>query len=118
MSKLRKPWPVRLTFLISRFIASVGPLDGEYRVVIMNTSAQAGVNTNANIGVAVPGMTNVGLLVLIIGLVIVVLGVVPLVLAMRAQRTAPGRPSSAVPPWGDGVPGPPRDPARLDQLRP
>jgi hypothetical protein len=97
--------------------------DGEYRVVIMNTTAGAGVDTNARIGVAIAGMSNVGLLVLIIGLVILALGVVPLVIALAtpSRPTAPSGSGSAAPPStttsGAPVTGPARDPAQVDQIR-
>jgi hypothetical protein len=65
--------------------------DGEYRVVMMNTSAAAGVDTNARFAVAVPGMGNIGLVILVIGLVILAIGVVLLVVALArtSQPTAP-----------------------------
>lgn len=91
--------------------------DGEYRVVIMNASAAAGVDTNARFGVAVPGVGNAGLLVLIIGLVILGIGVVLLViaLAMRSRPTAPPGAGSTVAPSSAPVAGSGRDPAHVDQ---
>ena len=93
--------------------------DGEYRVVIMNASPAAGVDTNARFGVAVPGMGNVGLLVLIIGLVILAVGVVLLVLAlaMGSRPTAPPAAGSAAAPPGAPAAGPGRDAAHVEQPR-
>jgi hypothetical protein len=91
--------------------------DGEYRVVIMNASAAAGVDTNARFGVAVPGLGNVGLLVLIIGLVLLAVGVVLLVvaIAMRSRPDAPPGAGSAAAPSSAPAAGPGHDPARVDQ---
>lgn len=94
--------------------------DGEYRAVIMNASAAAGVDTNARFGAGVPGMGNVGLLVLIIGLVIMAIGVVLLVigLATRSRPTAPPPAGSTAVPSTAAAAGPGHDPARVDQSGP
>ena len=94
--------------------------DGEYRVVIMNASSAAGVDTNARFGVGVPGLGNVGLLVLIIGLVILGIGVVLLVIAlvMRSRPTAATGAGSAAAPSSAPVAAPGRDPAQVDQSGP
>ena len=89
--------------------------DGEYRVVIMNASSAAGVDTNARFGVAVPGLGNVGVLVLIIGLILLAIGVVLLVvaLAMRSRPTAPAGAGSAAAPPTASVGAADRDPAHV-----
>jgi hypothetical protein len=91
--------------------------EGAYRVVIMNASSAAGVDTNARFGAGVPGLGNVGLLVLIIGLVIFAIGVVLLVvaLAMRSRPTAPPGAGSVAGPPSAPAAGVGRDPARVDQ---
>jgi hypothetical protein len=94
--------------------------DGEFRVVIMNASSATGVDTNARFGVAVPGLGNVGLLVLIIGLVMLAIGVVLLVVALatRTRATAPAGDGSAAPPSSAPMAGPARDPERVDHAGP
>ena len=99
--------------------------DGEYRVVMMNTSAAAGVDTNARFAVAVPGMGNIGLVILVIGLVILAIGVVLLVVALArsSQPTAPAASGSGAPltgaPTASAAASPgasPVDPAHADRL--
>lgn len=94
--------------------------EGEYRLVIMNASAATGVDTNARFGVAVPGLGNVGLLVLILGLVMLAIGVVLLVVALatRTRTTAPPGDGSAAPPSSAPVAGPARDPEHVDHAGP
>jgi hypothetical protein len=59
--------------------------DGDYRLVVMNLDASAGIDTSARLGIQVPFLGPLALGLLVAGIVVLIAGVVMLVMGLRAR---------------------------------
>ena len=73
--------------------------DGDYRVVVMNADAAAGIDVDGTFGVVIPRAFALSMVVLVIGLVLGVLGFVLLLVGLlqRPRPTPPAPPVAARP---------------------
>lgn len=82
---------------------------GDYRLVVMNADASAGVQTDARLGLRIPGLFGTALGATIGGGVLTLLGIGLLIWGIAAKRRGPGpgygQPATYGPPGGYPAPG-------------